>query len=358
MDFPREPAHRLTRRALAASVLALVAFAPGAARAQDEGAPAAPVDPGPATTPVTPAAPATPALSSVERHAPPPESIQSIPFSLVPHSREGLPLQWDPSRRRFQMSDWFVTAAGAGVALTSAIVKPAPAPWRGGILFDEEARNALRMRSEDSRGFARDTSDVLISLSVMGPFLIDVLVTAWWYRGSKDVAQEMALIDLETLAIAAAVHGTISTFAGRERPYGRTCGGELPENSLDCDTFGRYRSYFSGHTVLAFTSASLVCTHHLNLRLFESGPTDVLACASSMATAAATGAGRILGDQHYSTDVLTGAVVGLGIGFGVPYFLHYRRGATPGADAVTGRRGDFTIHLVPTGTGASAVGTF
>lgn len=42
---------------------------------------------------------------------------------------------------------------------------------------------------------------------------------------------------------------------------------------------------------------------------------------------------RIAGDKHYFTDVLTGALVGSAIGFGMPYLLHRR-----GGSAVAGER--------------------
>ena len=75
-----------------------------------------------------------------------------------------------------------------------------------------------------------------------------------------------------------------------------------------------------------------------------------------MATAGLTGALRIMSDQHYASDVITGAILGTGIGFAVPYFLHYRRGSS--GQEPSRAASSFTIHLVPTGTGASAVGTF
>ncbi len=302
----------------------------------------------------------TPAASAgVEPAAPPPEDAstrKTIPLAIVPHSRGGRPLVWDPDRRRFELSDWFLTASGGAISLATAIVKPISHPWKGGVLFDESARDAMRLKDIDARGIARDTSDVLLSVSVMGPLLIDAMATAWWYRGSKDVAQQMALIDIETLSVSAAAHGIVAMVASRERPYVRTCGGEQPANSIECNTFDQYRSYYSGHTTLTFTSASLVCMHHLNLHLFETPATDVLACVSSMATAGLTGALRIMSDAHYVTDVISGAVLGTGIGFAVPYFLHYRRSGT--GEASSADASGFTLHLVPTGMGASAVGTF
>lgn len=277
----------------------------------------------------------------------------TIPIPL-PRTRGGEPLYWDAAWRRSNELDYTLIAVGGASTLFTAIIKPISRPWRGGILFDEDARK-LRLSSFDERATARDASDVLLALSVTGPFLIDSMVTAWWYRGNKQVAKEMAVIDLETLAVTAAVQGLFAAVVSRERPYGRTCGDGLPNDSLDCTTFGRYRSYYSGHTSLSFASASLVCTHHLHLSLFADGFADGMACVSSFAAAATTGTLRIVGDQHYASDVISGAVLGTGIGLGLPWLLHYRRGSgTSDAKASAGVK----VQLVPTTNGAQAVGTF
>ena len=210
------------------AVIALGAALPNVAHAQQpvteptSGATAAP-DAGAPALATTPTPEAGPVIAPGD--APP---SKAIPLAIVPHSRGGKPLAWDPAWRRFELSDWILTGTDAALTLTFAIVKPLPPPWHGGILFDESVRDSLRIRNVDTRNVARDTTDVLLSIQIMGPFLIDSMATAWWYRGSKDVAREMALIDLETLSVTAAIQGALTTFTARERPYGRTCGGELP----------------------------------------------------------------------------------------------------------------------------------
>lgn len=328
--------------AVLAAVLALAVSAPAAAQS---------------AAPTAPAATTDSSAPSVAEPIAPTRSIPvvgpTIPLPL-PRTRGGEPLYWDAAWRRSNELDYTLIAVGGASTLFTAIIKPISRPWRGGILFDEDARK-LRLSSFDEQATARDASDVLLALSVTGPFLIDSMVTAWWYRGNKQVAKEMAIIDLETLAVTAAVQGLFAAVASRERPYGRTCGNGLPNDSLDCNTFGRYRSYYSGHTSLSFASASLVCTHHLHLNLFANGFADGAACISAFAAAAATGTLRIVGDQHYASDVISGAVLGTGIGLGLPWLLHYRRGSgTSDAKTSAGLR----VQLVPTTNGAQAVGTF
>lgn len=284
-----------------------------------------------------------------------PVAARPIPLSILPRTGGGRPLAWDPEWRRVGAQDLIVTATAGAVLLGSQIVKPLPPVITGPIFFDDAVRNTLRLQSVDARGWAGDVSDVLLSLSMTGPFLIDSMTTAWWYRGSKDVAQQMAVVDMETLAIVGAVQGVTSDVIGRARPYTRICGTpELPSNSLECQTFSENRSFFSGHTSLSFASASLVCQHHLEMHLFENGPADAFACIGSMLTAGTTGTFRILSDNHYASDVITGAVVGTTLGFALPWVLHRK---SHDSSAFTKQTG-MTLQLVPTGLGAAAVGIF
>jgi membrane-associated phospholipid phosphatase len=284
-----------------------------------------------------------------------PVAARPIPLSILPRTGGGRPLAWNPEWRRVSAADFVVTAAAGAVTLTSQIVKPLPPVIEGPIFFDDAVRDTLRLQSVDARGWAGDVSDVLLSLSMTGPFLIDSMTTAWWYRGSKDVAQQMAVMDLETLAITSAVQGVTSDLIGRARPYTRICGTpDLPADSLECQTFSQNRSFFSGHTSLSFASASLVCQHHLQMHLFENGPADALSCIGSMLTAGTTGTFRILSDNHYASDVITGAIIGTTLGFGLPWILRYKPHA---ANSFTQQTG-MTFQLVPTGLGAAAVGVF
>ncbi len=259
------------------------------------------------------------------------------------------PLYWDWAH--FSTGDYVITGAAGAVALAAAIIKPQPRHAIGGVLFDESVRNTLRIGNTSTRYIARDISDVGVSLAVTWPVFVDSLITAWWYRGSREVAQEMALIDLQTLAIAGAVQGATNVFVSRERPYGRDCGGDLPEATYDCDGTTRYRSFFSGHSTFSFASAALVCVHHFEHDLLGA-PYDAISCAAGYAVAATTATMRVVSDVHYATDAITGALVGTAIGYAVP-LLHYRR-KTIGSAKVGGVR----LQLVPSLGGAGVAGSF
>lgn len=234
-----------------------------------------------------------------------------------------------------------------------AIIPPIEGNRRsGGILFDEGARDFLRAPSFEGRYVARDSSDVLLSLATTYPFFVDALVSAWWFRGNADVARQMAFIDAEAMAITGTLQGVTNVLAARERPYGRTCGDETPEDSVDCTTTGRYRSFFSGHAAFTFTAAGLICSHHLELDLLGNKFADVASCVSAMLGAGAAATLRVVGDMHYASDVILGAVVGTSVGIGVPW-LHYHGFRTGG------RVGGVDFHFVPNPSGgASLMGTF
>jgi hypothetical protein len=267
----------------------------------------------------------------------------------LPRRHQGKKLEWDPAFNRMDAPEIIVTSIAVAAALTTQIAPPLSTHWQGPILFDSGARNALRLPSYQAQLDARDVSDVGLALITTFPVLVDSLIVAYWYRGSDDVALQMTLIDAEAMSISAAIQGTANFFGGRERPYGSECGGAIPSTSSDCTSPTRYRSFFSGHSTLSFTSASLICAHHEALELFESGA-DLATCVSAFVAAGAIATLRVAGDVHYMSDVLSGAIVGTAVGLGVPLLHHYRR--------VEPDHSDVTLHFIPTPTGAQLVGTF
>lgn len=254
--------------------------------------------------------------------------------------------------QRFSTADYFITGAGGALTLTAAIVQPRSVhSISGGILFDNSVRDALRAHSLQARYEFRDASDVGLSLAVTWPFFADSLTSAWWYRGNSDVAEQMALIDLETLAIAGTVQGMTNVIVSRRRPYGGICGTDaLPSNSIDCQGSQEYRSFFSGHATFSFAGAALICVHHFENDLLGS-PWDALSCAGGYAVAATTSTFRVVGDMHYSSDVLLGALVGTAIGYGVP-LLHYHSILPASAHS------DLRLMVVPSAGGIGVVGVF
>ncbi|MBC7171541.1 MAG: phosphatase PAP2 family protein, partial [Polyangiaceae bacterium] len=85
------------------------------------------------------------------------------------------------------------------------------------------------------------------------------------------------------------------------------------------------RSFFSGHSSMAFTGAGLVCFHQQQLAgLYGSRAAGIGVCGSALAFASTTALLRVAADKHWSTDVLAGAGVGIFSGWLLPWLLHGR----------------------------------
>jgi len=252
-------------------------------------------------------------------------------------------------------ADWIGIGVGGSLAIGSAIASPQPKHWRGGVLFDESVRNALRMPTMQGRYTVRDASDVGLSLLATWPFLVDALVTAWYANGDAEIARRMAIVDAEAMAIIGGIQEATTAIASRERPYARNCGGTdkdgIPDQSVDCNGSIKYRSFFSGHSGISFAAAGLVCVHHLGLDLLGS-PGDAISCGTAYAVASTTALFRIMGDMHYATDVLTGAAVGSVVGIGIPLLRRSRVTSEPP------KVGAVRLDIIPIGAGLGVGGIF
>jgi hypothetical protein len=230
-------------------------------------------------------------------------------------------VSWSRTYRKVGALDYVLTGVGATASVVTRVVGPPHDGPSGGVWFDEEVRDALRAPDYRGRLFAGDMSDVLLGVASSYGLFLDPLVNATWLRASPEVGKQIFWINAEVIAFTLGAQQATANGLGRERPYGRTCGtGELDEHTHLCAGNDRYRSYFSGHTSVPFSVAAATCVNHLYLPL--SGGRAWIPCSLGFATAAASGILRIVSDNHYATDVMTGVVVGTGVGLMVP-LLHY-----------------------------------
>jgi hypothetical protein len=271
----------------------------------------------------------------------------------VPERGEGAPRHWDPRWRKFGTSDYVLTGVSVGLSAASSFV-PVPAkPWTRTNELDEWGRRTISAPTYEQGRWAQDTSDVVLSLGVAFPLLVDSLIVGYWYRSSPEVAGQMALIAIETMAVSSALQGIASAAFARERPYGRDCGTQIPAEHSDCTSTVRYRSYYSGHSSLSFAAAAVTCTFHAQHDLFGDPLADGLTCGIALGSAATVGLMRVVGMKHYVTDVATGAAIGTLTGFALPWLLHYG----PAAAVDTGA-GAVRFSVYPLGTGLAVGGTF
>lgn len=252
--------------------------------------------------------------------------------------------QWAYDRAGWE--DVILTGTALSTALVSRVIGPSPNRWQGGILFDEDVRDALRPDDRDLQLAAAGISDVTLALATAMP-IIDASVVSYGYYKDPVMARELAILNLDVIAVIAALQTVTNSIASRERPYGRRCGGDLDENLSQCVANDRHYSFFSGHSAQSFGAAALTCSTHARLKLYGGGFADFAPCIMGFVLAGATATARVVADKHYFSDIVVGSSVGTLTGFLLPYLLRYRK---PQADR--------SWSLLPTGRGLSVQGSF
>ncbi len=337
----------MNRFAALSLVLAAATTWPLAARAQQEPPPVGLPPPlGTAEPPPLAQPRPAPPLSELEPQPPGPRQLQAD----MKEPSLGSRLSWRfPEFRPYQIG--FVI--GQVLAAVGSVAIPGAERMKGRNAFDEAARDALRVKIPEGGRYARDASDVGLVLLINQRF-VDNLIVTWWFHNKGSTAWQMTLIDVQTVSFSASVNSLVAGSAGRERPYARGYCTESPEaESTDCTGNNRFRSFFSGHATAAFTLAALTCAHHIELPLYGGGPGEAVPCVASMALASGVSVLRVAADQHYLSDVLTGAAFGTLSGFAVPYAFHYAYDLAADDDAAKP-----PVSVVPTGTGLTVSGAF
>lgn len=219
---------------------------------------------------------------------------------------------------------------GASILLMELLIAtPATPSWTKPILFDDDARSALRAGSVNGRLRAATASDVgYIGLPTYAIAVEAGLVT-WLGRGQGEAALQLALINGEALAINGLLTRVVQRATARARP-------DSGPGQVDNTAF------FSGHTSTTFTIASGLCVQHARLEIYG-GVGDKLVCPIALTVAAATGLLRIVADRHWASDVLVGAAVGSAVGATVSW-AHLRNGGGSAASFSLGSGGRALVY--------------
>lgn len=243
------------------------------------------------------------------------------------HAQDRSHLQWNPHFSRFSTAQYGMTLALAGglFASNTMLRESSSAAWRDELLLDHEARSLLSASSARGQRDASEVSDYLALGLVIYPFAIDTALVAGVGYQSYDVAFQMAMIGAQAVLTAKLVSRLTKVFVGRARPGTEQC---VTGDEAGCGSYNE--SFVSGHTTTAFVGAGLICAQHQNIALYGDGPYGAIACGAALATASAVGTLRMVADRHHLTDVLSGAVVGLGAGWLMPNLLNYNFGADRG----------------------------
>jgi membrane-associated phospholipid phosphatase len=215
------------------------------------------------------------------------------------------------------------SALSASFAVRFVAPKADEAAWRTPILLDAPIWQALRLQARGARDGAETAADALEYTLLAQSFALDPWLVAGLARESPDVGWQLFIISAQSHSVAMLLNATTKLFTARERPYAGACIRD-PSYHEGCLDYDRYRSFYSSHSSIAATSAGLACAHHTNVPLYGDPVADVVACAGTGLLALSVGALRILSDAHWTTDVITGQLIGFSIGYLLPTLLYYR----------------------------------
>ncbi|HEY2512712.1 MAG TPA: phosphatase PAP2 family protein [Polyangiaceae bacterium] len=233
--------------------------------------------------------------------------VGSPAASAQTHDRS---LRWDPAL------DATVTVLGLGAWVASELLKGELAPsecrWCAANGLDSGVREALVWKDPAAADrLSNVTGFLLVPALAIG---LDALAAA--HEGGLGGAPEDALLMTEAAVIAADVNQLAKLVVGRERPFVHALPPE--EKARNPHPSDNDLSFFSGHTTEAFAIAAASGTIG-ELRGYRWAP---LAWGVGGAFAATTGYLRIGADKHWLTDVVVGALVGVGIGVALPVVFH------------------------------------
>lgn len=227
--------------------------------------------------------------------------------------------------------DGTVAAVSGGLAIGLALfadrLTPSDCRFCEPDRFDLYLRTRLRWSRPDRAALA---SDVLANGVLPGAVVAHAVIAAWLDGAPRQAGEDLLAIS-EAALLAIDVNLLVKGATGRLRPSAWAEGGTT---GVDVN-----RSFYSGHTSLAFSLASAAGTI-ATLRGYRSAP---WVWTVGMTLAAGVGYLRVAGDAHWVTDVLAGAAIGGAIGFGVPWTLNRPSGARAPAVQLLPAPGGFAL---------------
>lgn len=229
--------------------------------------------------------------------------------SATAHAEPATPkvdLRYDTS------ADVFVIGTGVYVAvmLQVAIEPPDHCRWCTPPGIDAKTRNALVWKDP---AFPEAAGNV--STFVVGPIAAIGLTS--WAAAADGRGDEMWVNDLlvtEATMTTVAITQSVKPMVARSRPavyYDTHDWRAFPKREVN-------GSFFSGHSSTSFALAVSSGTI-ASMRGYRLAP---VVWGVGLPVAAFTAYSRIASDAHYLSDVVVGSLVGTGIGFSMPFFLH------------------------------------
>ncbi len=141
------------------------------------------------------------------------------------------------------------------------------------------------------------------------------------------------LIYAETFLLSQGITRLAKTTLGRARPYAYVPASERPNHrSYEVSKERTFQSMPSGHSASAWTGAAMGLTEHLLRRPTASGIERAGIGFLGGSLAGATSALRVQAGQHFPSDVIVGAGLGIVIGVAVP-LIHRGEQRLPSSNA-------------------------
>lgn len=245
-----------------------------------------------------------------------------ITLAVAPASadaQQAFPYRW--------RTGWDIALTAGGLAMfatdivrSETIVEPLT-PEKIRLLDPQRIGTIDRFATRQYSTVARKTSDVLLWTMMVAP--LTLMVTS---PGNDDPLLIGAMYGEAQLFQSGLVF-MLKSLVTRTRPFVYNNNPAIPPESK-LILFAR-RSFPSAHASTTFTSA--VFLGSVNARLNPGSSANAWVWAGSLTAAGLTGYFRVLGGQHFPTDVLAGAAIGALTGWLVPA-LHKQDPTDGGTD--------------------------
>lgn len=235
-------------------------------------------------------------------------------------------LEWNFPRFRYW--EWGLASAATGYFTYSVLhdSRKVDMGWHDGALGDDAVRDALVAQGYAGRRKANNASNRMWHIVEFFPFADSVITPLFFDDFNIDVAWQMTLLNWQGVAVMGALNRVSHDWMGRDRPALKGCkeyGEDYSERYCRGDAPAATQSFVSGHAGSVFFGASAACAHHLAFPMYGHPVADIGICILALGAATTASALRIVADTHWMTDVVAGALVGVGSGFGLAYGLHY-----------------------------------
>ncbi len=236
-------------------------------------------------------------------------------------------VEWDARWPRFRWWEYGATPVLGATSIYLHYYAPLPAQpkWQGDNVVDGAVGGWLRADTLEGRVRAGEVGDALWLSGTAMPYVVDLPVVLLAHRQPR-VAWQLLMMDLEANAVGGFITDSLFHEVGRGRPSYPRCATDPNYDPL-CGGTGNNASFPSGHVLGIATAAGLTCVHHKYLPLYGNRAADAGVCGFMVLATAVTGVTRVVADRHYASDVVVGAAIGFGAGYGLPWLLHYRAGA-------------------------------